>query len=85
MSLKEIVGKNLKYFRYKSGKSQEKYYTEHHLNYKYLAAVERGEENVSSDYIETIAKALNLKTEDLITFDESHIISKKRVDEKVKE
>lgn len=85
MSLKEIVGINLKYYRYLSGKSQEKYYSEFNLNPKYLASIERGKINLSSDYIEDLATSLNLKTEDLITFNENHIIKKKRIDQKIKE
>ena len=84
MNLKEIVGINLKYYRYKSGLSQEKFYTNLELNPKYLASVERGEENITFDYVQTLAKKLNVDINDLILFDESHIINKKRVDEKVK-
>ena len=36
------IGKNLKYFRYKSGMSQEKFYGQYNLNIKYLASIERG-------------------------------------------
>ena len=39
-SIQKIVGKNLKYFRYQSGLSQEKFYEKFGLNYKYLASVE---------------------------------------------
>ena len=83
-NLKEIVGINLKYYRYKSGLSQEKFYTSLGLNPKYLASVERGEENISFDYVEDLAKRLKVHINDLILFDESHIITKKRVDEKKK-
>ncbi len=84
MSLKEIVGINLKYYRYKSGKSQEKFYTELELNPKYLSSIERGEENISTDYVEVLAKKLNVEINDLILFNESHVITKKRIDEKKK-
>jgi len=83
-SLKEIVGINLKYYRYKSGLSQEKFYMGLELNPKYLASIERGEENISIDYVEILAKKLNIDSNDLITFNENHIINKKRVDEKQK-
>jgi len=84
MNLKEIVGINLKYYRYKSGLSQEKFYTNLELNPKYLASIERGEENISIDYIESLAKKLNIDINNLILFNENHIITKKRVDEKKK-
>ena len=45
MKLRNIVGINLKYYRYKSGLSQEKFYLGLELNPKYLAKVERGKAN----------------------------------------
>jgi transcriptional regulator with XRE-family HTH domain len=84
MNLKEIVGINLKYYRYKTGMSQEKFYTSLELNPKYLANIERGEENISIDYIYDLAKKLNVDINDLILFNEDHVIKKKRIDEKEK-
>ncbi len=84
MDLKEKVGINLKYYRYQSGLSQEKFYTKLGLSYKYLAAVERGEENITSDYIDEIAFKLGIRSEDLTTFNESHVIHKRRIDAKEK-
>lgn len=84
MNLKKIVGINLKYYRYKSGLSQEKFYTKLELNPKYLAGVELGKENISIDYIEALAKKLNVDINDLILYNEEHIINKKRIDEKEK-
>lgn len=84
MKLKKTVGINLKYYRYKSGLSQEKFYTLFNLNPKYLASVERGEVNITFDYVEELAKKLELDTNDLILYNAEHVIKKKRVDEKVK-
>ena len=84
MNLKEVVGINLKYYRYQSGLSQEKFYTNLELNPKYMACIERGEENITIDYIEEIAKKLNISTYELVTYNENHIILKKRIDEKEK-
>lgn len=36
-SLRKVIGINLRYHRYLSGQSQEKYYEKFGLNYKYLA------------------------------------------------
>ena len=52
MDLKVIIGINLKYYRYKSGLSQEKYYAKYNLSVKYLSACERGEVNLTCDNIE---------------------------------
>ena len=84
MNLKEVVGINLKYYRYQTGLSQEKFYTDLELNPKYMACIERGEENITIDHIEEIASKLGISTHELITYNESHIILKKRIDEKVK-
>ena len=41
--IKKIIGINLRYIRYQSGLSQEKFYTKFNMNPKYLACIERGE------------------------------------------
>ncbi len=82
MNLKQIVGMNLKYYRYQTGLSQEKFYTSLGLNYKYFADVERGLINFRSDTIEDLALKMGIKTDDLILYNEDHIINKKRVDER---
>ena len=84
MNLKEVVGINLKYYRYQSGLSQEKFYTNLELNPKYMACIERGEENITIDHIEEISFKLGISTHELITYDESHVITKRRIDEKEK-
>lgn len=84
MNLKEVVGINLKYYRYQSGLSQEKFYTNLELNPKYMACIERGEENITIDHIDEIAEKLGISTHELITYNEEHVIHKKRIDEKVK-
>ena len=84
MNLKEVVGMNLKYYRYQSGLSQEKFYTNLELNPKYMACIERGEENITIDHIEEIAEKLGISTHELITYNEEHVIHKRRIDEKVK-
>ncbi len=84
MDLKVIIGMNLKYFRYKSGLSQEKFYSNLGLSHKYLACVERGEENITTDYIDLLAHKLGISPTLLTTYNEEHIITKKRVDEREK-
>lgn len=84
MNLKEVVGINLKYYRYQSGLSQEKFYTNLELNPKYMACIERGEENITIDHIDEIAHKLGISAHELITYNEEHVINKKRIDEKVK-
>ncbi len=82
MNLKKIVAINLKYLRFKENLSQEKFYTKYNLSFKYLASVERGEINFTIDFLENLAKTLNVNIIDLITFNKNHVINKKRIDNK---
>ena len=82
MKTKELVGRNLKYLRYKSGLSQEDFYTSHNLSFKYLAMVERGEINVTVDFLDRLAKKLKVNTSELLIDDNKRIVNKKRIDAK---
>ncbi len=85
MTIQKIVGNNLKYYRFRSGLSQEKYYEQFDLNYKYLASVERGEVNVSIEFLDKLAKLLKIDIREFFNPDETRYIAKKRIDEKGKE
>ncbi len=80
-----IVGRNLKFYRYQCGLSQEKFYEKFGLNYKYLASVERGEVNVSIEFLANLAKLLNIDIREFFNPDIERKIIKKRIDEKLKE
>lgn len=84
-TIQNIIGKNLKYYRYKSGLSQEKYYEQLGLNPKYLASIERGEVNVSVEFLSNLAKLLKIDIREFFNPDESRNILKKRIDGKEKE
>lgn len=83
-SLRKIIGINLRYHRYLSGLSQEKYYERFNLNYKYLASIERGEVNITVNFIEKLSNTLDIPIAELVTFDENKIIHQKRIDAKTK-
>lgn len=83
-SLRKVIGINLRYHRYLSGQSQEKYYEKFGLNYKYLASIERGEINITVNFIEKLSHKLNIPITELVTFDENKIIHQKRIDAKTK-
>lgn len=84
-SIQEIIGENLKYFRYQAGKSQEKFYGEYNLSYKYYACIERGEINMTVDFLERLAKILKVDIREFFNPDEKRFVDKKRIDEKEKE
>jgi transcriptional regulator with XRE-family HTH domain len=82
MKLKNIIGMNLKYYRYQENKTQEQYYENMRLNYKYLSRIEQAKINITVDFIEEIAAKLSLNVNDLITYNKNHEIKQKRIDQK---
>ncbi len=80
--IKKIIGNNLRYIRYQHNMSQEKFYEQFNLSPKYLACIERGEVNISVEFLANLAIALNVPITDLILDDKSKMINKKRVDQK---
>lgn len=84
MKIQKVVGNNLKYYRYQSKLSQEKFYGQFGLNYRYLASVERGEVNVSIEFLDNLAKVLKIDIREFFNPDEKRLIDKKRIDAKEK-
>ncbi len=84
MKIQKVVGNNLKYYRYKANLSQEKFYGQFGLNYRYLASVERGEVNVSIEFLDNLAKVLKINVCDFFNTDPHRFDFKKRIDEKEK-
>ena len=82
MRIETIIGNNLKYFRYQSKLSQEKFYGQFGLNYRYLASVERGKINVSVEFLDNLAKVLQVDIRDFFNKDQTRWIFKKRIDGK---
>ena len=81
-NIKKIVGRNLKYFRFETGLCQEKFYEEYKLNAKYMACVERGEINVSIEFLNNLAEVLDKDIIDFFNTDPKRIIKEKRIDSK---
>ena len=80
--IKIIIGRNLKFFRFQSGKCQEKFYEKYGLNPKYMACVERGEINVSIEFLNNLAMLLEKEVTDFFNTDTDRIIKEKRIDSK---
>lgn len=59
--LRDILAKNMRQFRAKSGLTQEALAHECGINRTYLSSVERSERNVSIDNIQRIAKGLHIE------------------------
>ncbi len=82
--IKEIIGINLKYIRFKSGLSQEKFYESYGLSSKYFSSIERGEVNIGVELLQAMSRTFHVSMTEFVTFDEGKVIDKKRIDEREK-
>lgn len=80
--IKKIIGNNLRFIRFQTGLSQEKFYEQFDLSPKYLASIERGEVNMCVEFLANLATALNVSLTELILEDPAKVVLKKRVDQK---
>lgn len=68
MGSQEELGKNIKKARKKAGLTQAQAAEKAGIHTNYFARVERGEENPSFDILEKIAKALKIKSSEILPF-----------------
>ncbi len=80
--VKKVIGRNLKYFRFQTGLCQEKFYEKYKLNPKYMACVERGEINVSIEFLNNLSEVLEKDIIDFFNTSKERIIKEKRIDSK---
>lgn len=66
MDIKNVLAENIRHFRRKSNLTQEKLAEESNLHRTYIDSIENKHRNVSIDNIDAIAKALNIKTFELL-------------------
>ena len=62
------LGKNIKKARQKEEMTQAEVAQKANIHVNYFARIERGEENPSIDIIEKIAKALKVKSSEILPF-----------------
>jgi len=85
---KDILAINMKYFRYKSNLSQEKFAEALDTNLVYENQMEKAKRNPSLNMLDKISTNISkllgyeISSADLITYDENKVIYSKRVDEK---
>ena len=65
--IKQQLGKKIKELRLRAGLSQEELASKAGLHRTYMSDIERGERNVSVENIGKIAKALGVKSSDLLS------------------
>lgn len=61
MTLKQIFGKNIKYYRFEKKLTQEEFAERVNLNSSYVSELESGKYGPTFEKIEEIAKVLNIK------------------------
>ena len=85
---KDILAINLKYFRYISNLSQEKFAESIDTNLVYENQLENSKRNPSLDMLDKISKNISsllneeITSSELIAYDEAKVINSKRIDEK---
>ena len=88
MNEKDILAYNLKYYRYKSKLSQEKFAEALESSLKYVNQLEKQKRNPSLEHLIKISRNISklLKTKitvaDLLTYDKKKVIKSKRIDER---
>ena len=83
MTLKQIFGKNVKYYRFLRKMTQEKIDEKVNLNASYVSELENGKYGPTFEKVEEIAKVLNVKVYKLFEEnDNTHKTLPKRVDMK---
>lgn len=68
MGLQKQLGENIKKVREKAGKTQEELAKQAGIHFSYLSRIERGIVNPSVEVLENIAKALKVKSVDILPF-----------------
>lgn len=88
MLSKDILAINLKYYRYKSNLSQEKFAEALNTNLLYENQMEKGKRNPSLNMLDKMSKNIstllktNVSSSELITYNEKQVVISKRVDER---
>lgn len=68
MGSQKKLGENIKKIRGKAGKTQEELAKQAGVHFSYLSRIERGVVNPSIEVLENIAKALKVKSSDILPF-----------------
>ena len=66
LELKTLLGKNVKYYRFKAGLTQEQLAERINASTNYVGRLERGQHNPSLAKIELIAHSLNIESYELL-------------------
>ena len=84
MSSKDILAINLKYYRYKLNLSQEKFAEMMNSTLSYINQLENGRRKPTLELLDKFSKKLDITSAKLITYNKSHNLKNKRIDERKK-
>ena len=84
LSSKDILAINLKYYRYKLNLSQEKFAEKMNSTLPYINQLENGRRKPTLELLDKFSEKLGITSAELITYDESHNLVSKRIDERKK-
>ena len=82
MNLKKVFGKNVRYYRFKKGYTQEKFAEYVNLNTTYVSELEHGKYGSTFEKVEKIAEVLEVEPFELFIERENINILPDRVDMK---
>lgn len=68
MGSQKKLGENIKRARERAGKTQEELAEQAEIHFSYLSRIERGVVNPTVEVLENIAKALKVKSSDILPF-----------------
>jgi len=84
LSSREILAINLKYYRYKSNLSQEKFAEKLNSTLPYINQLEKGKRKPTLELLDKFSSKLGITSAELITYNKEHLIENKRIDERKK-
>lgn len=82
LSSREILGINLKYYRYKLGLSQEKFAEKLGCTLPYINQLENARRKPTLELLDKFSDILGINSYTLIKYNKNHITNKERVDSK---
>lgn len=76
MSAMELVGLNMKWYRYQKGFTQEDYANKTKFKMAYISVIETGDANLTCKNIDIIAKSFGIKAQDLFNEETAKLAKK---------
>ncbi len=76
MTLPQIIGLNVKWYRYQNKMTQEQYAQKTKFKVAYISVVETGNTNLTCKNLDVLAKSFNIKPEKLLNEETAKLATK---------